>query len=437
MMKYPLILLCSAGLLTLQRLQAQTSAPPVATSLALPKTNAVLSEAAPASPPTAAPERNIRFQFDGIPYTDVIERFAQMAGKPLLADTNLAGTLTYDDPHPYNYLEALDTLNLILAMKGTMLIEDGKYLRLVPFKQLPSMPIRIMRGIESTGDIRPAEVVTVVLDIDNLDSKEVADSVLPMLSPAGSVAPLGRGRGLIVTDRLANIQRMRTLLATIGTEQPADRSMKTYTLVHASGGIIADLLNRTFGLATAPKRTSFNPNSKAMEVLPPDPKDYITAVYDEASRTLVLFGPPDRISLAEELINKFEQKDGAGGDVRIYYPQSIKAEDLANLIRQAIPGVAQPNESSSSSLTKARVIADAPLNRIIVAAPIPGQLDQIEQLVMRVDKGVAGAGSRADAPAPLRSQTIQLTKVFRPQATEATNAATIVRQALTRAAKAS
>ena len=132
------------------------------------------------------------------------------------------------------------------------------------------------------------------------------------------------------------------------------------------------------------------------------------------------------------MINKFEQKDGVGGDVRIYYPQLIKAEELANMIRQAIPGVAQPNESSSSSSTKARIIADAPLNRIIVAAPIPSQLDQIEQLVTRVDKDVIGAVGRPDGLAPLRSQTIQLTKVFRPQPTEATNVASIVRQALTR-----
>ena len=213
----------------------------------------------PARPNSATPaktDKTIRFQFEGIPYTDVVERFAQMSGKPLLTDTNIAGTLTYDDPHPYNFSEALDTLNLILAMKGTMLVEDGNNLRLVPFKQLPSMPLRIMRGTESVGDIRPGEVITVVLDLNNLDAREVADSVLPMLSPAGSVASLSKGRGLIVTDRLANIQRVRTLLATIGTAQPADRSMKTYNLLHASGAIIADLLNRTFGIATAPKRTS-------------------------------------------------------------------------------------------------------------------------------------------------------------------------------------
>ena len=390
----------------------------------------------PATPPVG--ERNIRFQFDGIPYSDVIDRFAQMAAKPLLADTNVVGTLTYDDPNAYSYTEALDTLNQILALKGVMLLEDGKNLRLVPFKQLPSMPIRILRGTENVGDVRPSEVVTVVMEGTNLDSKEVMESVQGMLSTAGSMTALGRGRGLVVTDRLSNIQRVRTLLSTIGTETSSERQMKTYTLLHSSGAIVSDLLNRTFGIATAPKRTSFNPNTKAMEVLPPDPNDYVTSVYDEASRTLLLFGPPDRLALADELVNRFEQKDGTAGDVRIYYPQTIKAEELANIIRQAIPGVAAPNEPAATSATKARVMADAPQNRVIVASPVPGQLDQIEQLVLRVDKNALGPGNptRIDPNAtPLRTQSIQLTKIFRPRATEATNVASIVRQALTRREK--
>jgi len=393
---------------------------------------------AAASVSTPASARNIRFQFDGIPYSDVVERFAQMAGRPLLSDTNVVGTLTYDDPNAYTYLEALDALNLMLAMKGVMLVEDGNNLRLVPFRQLPSMPIRIMRGTQDAGDVRPNEVVTVVLDSKNLDSKEVTDSILPMLSNAGSVAALGRGRGLVVTDRLANIQRVRTLLETIGAEQSADRQMRSYTLLNASGAIVSDLLNRTFGASTAPKRTSYNPNTKVMEVLPPDPNDYITSVYDEASRTLVLFGPLERLGLAEELINRFEQKDGTGGDVRIYQTQTVPPDELANMIRQAIPGVAAPNETGSSAATKARVIADVAQSRLIVAAPLPGQLDQIEQLILRVDKGaiVGGGGTGGgNSLVPTRGQSVQLTRIFRPRATEATNVTTILKQALTRKEK--
>ncbi len=398
---------------------AQTPAPAPAT----------VPAKAPGTTAPAAPERNIRFQFDGIPYPDVLERFAQMANKPLVADTNVQGSLTYNDPTPYNYSEAFDTMNLILSMKGLMLVEDGHYLRLVPFKELPQMPLRILRGLDKTTDVRPGEVVTVVLDVKNLDSKEVGEAIVSMLSSAGSVAPLSRGRGLILTDRLANIQRVRTLLAAIDTEAVADRQMKAFTLLHASGAVVADLINRTFGLATAPKRTQFNATTKALDVLPPDPNDYVTAVHDEASRTLVLFGPRDRLGLAEELISKFEDKDGGGGDVRIYYPQVTKAEELAQMIRQAIPGVAAPGETAGAASTKARVIADAAQNRLVVAAPIAGQLDQIEALVNRLDKPIHGTGGVFPAT---RSQTVQVTKVFKPRSADVTSSAKILTEALSR-----
>ncbi len=383
----------------------------------------------PAPQAKSATDKSIRFHFDGIPYTDVVERFAQMAGKPLVSDTNVQGTLTYNDPRPYTYQEALDTLNVMLSMKGVTLVEDGNYLRLVPFKQLPQLGLKILRGLEQVGDVRPGEIVTVVMDMKNLDSKEVADAVQSMVSNAGSVAPLSRGRGLIITDRLANIQRIRTLLNAIDTEAVADRQMKAFTLLHSSGAVVADLINRTFGLTTAPKRTQYNPNNKNLEVLPADPNDYITAVFDDASRTLVLFGPRERIALAEDLISKFEDKEGGGGDVRIYYPQVSKAEELAQMIRQAIPGIAAPGETAGAAATKARVIADSALNRLIVAAPVAAQLDQIEQLVNRLDKPVHGSGTTF---AQTKSQTVQVTKVFRTRGSDAASVAKILSEALSK-----
>ena len=402
---------------------------------AAPATNApakTVTIAAPAATTApAAPARNIRFQFDGISYADVIERFAQMANKPLLAASKPEGTLTYNDANTYTYAEALDTLNVILSMKGVMLVENANYLQLVPFKELPSTPLKLLRGSGAPGDVRLGEVVTAVLDAKNVDSKEITESLTTMLSNAGSMAVLPRGRGIIITDRLANIQRIKTLLATIDVEAPAERQMKTFALQNTSGAIVADLLNRTFGLATAPKRQEFNPTTKSMQLLPPDPNDYITAVYDDASRTMVLFGPRERIAMAEELIAKFEQREGPAGDVRIYQLQSTKADELATIIRQAIPGVAEPKETGSAAATKARVIADAQQNRLIVASPVAAQLEQIDLLISRVDKGTVGNFGNTNNIA-LRTQTIQLTKVFRPRATEPKDFAAIITQALTR-----
>lgn len=424
-----LALALAGGTLTL----AAQDAPKAASATNAPAKSVTITPgtAAPASATTAAAARNIRFQFDGIPYADVIERFAQMANKPLLAGTKPEGTLTYNDPNAYTYVEALDTLNVILAMKGVMLVENANYLQLVPFKELPSTPLKLLRGTAPAGDVRPGEVVTAVLDAKNVDSKEITESLTSMLSSAGSMAVLPRGRGIIITDRMANIQRIKTLLATIDIEAPAERMMKTFALQNTSGAIVADLLNRTFGLATAPRRQEFNPTTKTMVAVPPDPNEYITAVYDDASRTMVLFGPRERIALAEELIAKFEQREGPAGDVRIYQLQSTKAEELAMIIRQAIPGVAEPRETGSAAATKARVIADSKDNRLIVASPVAAQLEQIDLLISRVDKGTTGNFSNTNNIA-LRTQTVMLTKVFRPRATEPKDFAAIITQALTR-----
>ena len=69
--------------------------------------------------------------------------------------------------------------------------------------------------------------------------------------------------------------------------------------------------------------------------------------------------------------------------------------------------------------------------KLIVAAPIPGQLDDIERLISRIDKGAVGTNN-IGGNVPLRSQTIQMTKVFRPRSAEVTNVANILTQALTR-----
>src|SRR4030095_4316915 len=137
-----IVSVCAWALICISVFAQQTKTNPPAAAVATPK---------PA-------DKNIRFHFDGIPYSDVVERFAQMAGKPLVTDTNVQGTLTYNDPRPYTYQEALDTLKVMLSMKGVTLVEDGNYLRLVPFKQLPQLGLKILRGLEQTGDVRPGEI---------------------------------------------------------------------------------------------------------------------------------------------------------------------------------------------------------------------------------------------------------------------------------------
>ncbi len=405
---------------------------PAETKPAAPVAAGEAKEAAvQAKPKPGRAARDIRFQFDGIPYADVLERFAQMADKPLVADAKPEGNLTFHDSKPYNFGEALDTLNVILATKGFVLVEDDHYLRLTPLGELSRVPLKILQGSQDAGATRPEEVVTVVLSLKNLQAPEVATSVTNMLTKAGSVAPLSRGRGLILTDRLANIKRIESLIQTVDNEAILERQMKSFTLAHASGAVLQDLLTRTFGKASAPKKIHFNPATKRTEQLDPDPSQYITAVHDDASRTMILFGPQDRMEMAEELINEFEDKEGGAGEVRIYRPVAKKPTELAEMLRQAIPGIAASGESAATAATKARLIIDESENRLIVAAPLAAQADQIEEIINSLDRPVhgkkgEGQGGRAEREVAL------LTRVFEIQRMEISQVGDLLNQVLTK-----
>ena len=133
----------------------------------------------------------------------------------------------------------------------------------------------------------------------------------------------------------------------------------------------------------------------------------MTAVYDEASRTMVLFGPTEQVDLASDLLLQFEVGDGRAGEVKIFLPSKVDADDLAEMIRDGVEGVAGKGEPSETAKLKARIIVDEKFNRIIATAPVSGQLELIENFVLQVDGSTAVGGSRT------ASASINVTRVYR------------------------
>ena len=151
------------------------------------------------------------------------------------------------------------------------MIEAGRYLQLAKLDDIKKMPLKIVRGTDSSGDFRPGQIVTVVLRLKHLDAAEVSTAAASLLSNAGSVAPLSRGQGLIITDRLQSIRRIQQLLGEIDIATAAEREMKTFALKHSSGAVVSELINKTFGKSSVTKQIKFNEKTKRFDVFDPDP----------------------------------------------------------------------------------------------------------------------------------------------------------------------
>ena len=362
------------------------------------------AEPAPKPADKAAAKPEIRFQFDGIPYNDVIRRFAEMAGKPILGEYHVEGTLTFFDPQPYTFEEAFDTFNLLLAMRGYTMVDTPRFLRVVAMKEATKAPLRIVKGWDEAEKLRPGELATMMLPLKFMSAEDAVRVLMPVVSTYGSVAPLGTGRGIIITDRLENMQRIRIILDELDTGTlSADKQVKTYKLKHASARDIATIVNGLFPASRAASEPKYIRSREGKYTRNPDygkpvkaSELGVKATSDLRTNTLFLSGAGENIALAEQIVEQLDAiEPGATGDMRVFELKNARAEDLVNTIKQLLP---QQSSSSSSRYrspgsqdVEARVVADVNTNRLIVTAPLD-QLTRIEELIKTLDQASQAVG---------------------------------------------
>lgn len=388
-----------------------TPTPSPATAPATPVAKAPTT--APASAPALAKvKRDYVFQFEGTPYVDVVKRFAQSVDRPLIGDLNVEGTLTFFDSEPYSTEEALDTLNILLGMRGFVLAEQGRYLRLVPIAQVPQMNLKIFAGLDKVDGVRPSAIITVVLPLKYLEPDTAAKSVLRMVSSFGAISPMPRGKGLIITDQLSTIQRIRALLEQMDTDTMSNQTIRTVVLTKASARAVAAILTNLFGSAGKAQREGATPEN-------------FVATYDERINMVLLMGSEPKLTQAETTAKNLDTGDGpaSGGEVRVFELKYAKATDLANALRQAMPSFrfqSQSQNENTRTTVYASVVsisAEPSTNRLIISAPVD-KMDALEKLIQKLDTAAPVAGS--------------VSKVYRLKMADAATLSQVVQNAMSR-----
>ncbi|MFW5731765.1 MAG: secretin N-terminal domain-containing protein [Planctomycetota bacterium] len=336
------------------------------------------------------PRGRIRFQFDGASYKDVIRRFAQIAGKPIIGDYNVPGTLTFYDSRKYSFDEAFDTLNTIMEMQGYALVEEERWFRLVELTNIGAKS-KILKGLDTSDakKLRESQIVTVVLPLKFLDAGTASKAIVRWVSSWGSISVLPKGKGLIITDRLSKIKRIRDLLKMLDTQSLVERQMKSYPLENASAKTVTEMIGKLFGSG---KRRVYNPQTRQYEVQ--NTPSAVTAVSDERTNSILLLGAGDKLAMAEELIKKLDIKGGVeSGDIRIFALEKAQAEDVAKTINAVIQGTAKKVRGKKKPVIRkdVRVVADTATNRLVVSAPV-NEMDAVADLIERLDKATTISG---------------------------------------------
>ncbi len=319
----------------------------------------------------------IRFQFDGIPYNDVIRRFAQMANKPILGDVNVEGELTFFDSEPYTYDDALDTLNLMLAMRGSMMMEDGRYLRVVPVSDIPQLPIKT--GEEEAANARPGEIVTLVIPVKHIDVETASKAVVPMVSIFGKIAPLPRGKGILITDRLVNIKRIRHLVTMLDNEadEKSKLEMKSYKLKRADARDVSNAIN-TLVRSSSSSRSS---DSRSRDNRSSSGDSVIICTYDQKSNAVLVRGTEDLLKIADDLVQMLDGEEGISSNISVFPLKTAEARDVADALRTAFGG-------SRERPGPVWTYGDTSMNSVLVKAS-PAYMKDVKELIEKLDGQVA------------------------------------------------
>ncbi len=362
---------------------------------------------APATRPAvkiARPQTDtVRFNYHDVPYIDVVKRFAQMAKKPLIGDVAIEGNLTFMDAEPYTYEEALDTLNIILSMRGFRLMEFGRFMQLTPLAKLPEMPLKILRGLDKTSTLRGGEIATVLLPLKSLEADAASKAVVRMVSAYGSITPMPRGRGVIITDNIANIRRINSMLTALDTEdaQP-EQSMHTVVMENAQAEEAAKTVGKLFGTMGIFSKMVYSERYRRSVPTPADAKDVVSVNPDKRTNSIILVGMPDKITMAEAMLKQLDTKEGAGDtEVKVFELKNAKAETVAKMLTQLAgtavryytskDGSKRPVPTPATSKSGTKVVADEAGNRIIVSGTV-ADIEKIAKLIEKLDKGVTLAG---------------------------------------------
>ena len=330
-----------------------------------------------------------------------------MADKPLIGDLNIAGELTFYDSMPYSYDEAFEMLNTMLAMKGFRLTETGRYFQLVPIDDaIQKAPFLRGQDPNDVKGIRPDQIVTMVLPLKYLDATDAAKAVVRMVSSFGSITPLGKGKGLIVTDRLENIRRLRTMLDVLDSETVVERALQAIPLKHASAREMSTVVKSLLGSTSTARKMIYDRNLRKYVPDPSAVSSSVVVTADERTNTLLLLGTSDKLAMAQEMIATLDvdkTESPIAGGVKVFELKNARASDLAETIKQLLPNTVSQSSSSSSYYSRyrtssttsgkqpARIVSDPGTNRLIVSADVE-DMAKIEGLVKELDKASVDVG---------------------------------------------
>ncbi len=178
---------------------------------------AAVAQAAGAPVAEKSADVQLRFNFSGQPWGDVLQWLSEEADLQLQLDQPPPGTLSFIDPtRSYSPNEAIDLINRMLLDKGYALVRRGRLLIVVDLEsELAPKLIRELAESVTADQLDQrsgSDIVRCILPLGGVSPTTAQEELSQLIGPWGSVIVLESSRQAIVVETVDKLKAIREAL---------------------------------------------------------------------------------------------------------------------------------------------------------------------------------------------------------------------------------
>lgn len=349
-----------------------------------------------------ASDIRLRFQFSESPFGQVLDFMARQTGLPVIREASVPqGTLTFISASDYSLAEAIEILNLNLAMHSVRLEHEDEFLYLRTLTDAARRATPVSSG-DDLDLLDRGEYVTVYLPLNNAVASAVLPQLQALVKEPGAVQAVDSQNMVILVETAAQAKRIRELVNQIDAVRPTDIDFRVFPLQHAEARSVSESLKRL-----VPERAQLVSLDKngIPRVYDDVSKPPLTVNMDQRLNSVIAVGPPERMATVEQLIAMLDVPEGSvGGEppaMQTFTLETITPSEAAeqlNALFRALPDSRRPTIQPLEAVGKVLLVGD------------PAMLLQARALLSELDPGLLGQNDGVPADASV-TRVIELEHV--------------------------
>ena len=292
------------------------------------------------------PACRIELNYEDADIRTVVDEIAIRTGRYFVLDPAVQGRVTIKSP-PNGGICANEAWELFQAMLRAndfvaTPIGDLKF-RIVPLQEAARSGGRV------GGDASGLDLVTEIVRLRYVDSREAAANLAQIIGASGVVSPVRSGNAIILVDTANNVERLRKVLAELDRDPTVFRRIE---LANASAGDVARVVSDL-----ASEIASEQDGGRGAFSIAPV----------EASNSLFVRAEPTLMTRIEGVIAELDRFGGNTSNLSVVYLNHADAEELAPLLTEVAnnaPGLA--SGEGAARVNRATVSFHAGTNALII-----------------------------------------------------------------------